>query len=771
MTALLQEPPVATPQTAGKPHGNVLWRVVPWAVPFVAAVIVLLKYDTPAGQIAIYGLYFALAVVLPGTLVMRALYGSRGNWPEDLGVGAAAGLVVQLIGWALAAATGVELLLPIWIGLVVLAFLAVPKLWRHWRVSNPDPLPLAWSWGMAAVLLIVVLYGASNLRGTPLPPATFQIYQDIYYHLALVHEMMRTMPFHVPQVDGEILRYHYLSDSDIASASMLTGIDPVMVYLRLWIIPIIAVGAMVFAVMARSVSGKWWTGPVAAAVGFGGRALTLNGPIAPFGGGNPFSILSPSQTYVIPLFGLFGLICVEALRGKQLRWMWAALPVLAVAVAGSKSSALPPLFAGVGLAALVLLVRRRAMPWIAAGLLGSILFGVVVGLKLFAGGGAGTLALQPLATLRFMDPYERTLGTHDGILLGGFLPPGVANADGKGVLFIVFLLVWWVLAQLPRLLGLFVPLRNRAEGERGQDVAYWMIGGVVVAGTAALWLFWHPSASQGYFFNGILPFAAVLTVCALADHAERFRLAAAGAAAAAAVGVLLLPKTPWPAKNTFVDWGQALGAPFLIAAGAVVLLSAIALAVWRKRALLALPAALIAAVLGASLATGGDNLVTALDNPIPPVKEANAITDAEMRAALWLNDNAGQDDLVATNVHCFPIKSKNACNSRAFWIAGLGGRRTLIESWGYSDSAVAAHGVNGLPYSFQPAPDLAAFDLNERVFAQGAAADVQKLRDTYGVKWLFADTRAAPVAPALAQAADVRYRDGSATVYEIRPGA
>lgn len=473
------------------------------------------------------------------------------------------------------------------------------------------------------------------------------------------------------------------------------------------------------------------------------------------------SFISPSQTYAVPLIGLFALVCLEALRGRKLGRMWAVLPVLAVVCAGSKSSVLPPLFAGVGLAGLVLLLRRRAMPWTAAGLLATIAFGIVAGLKLFAGGGAGTLGLQPLATLRSVDPYVVTLGDQDGITLGGFWPHGVAEAGATGKLFIFFLLAWWVLAQAPRLLGLVVPLP-------GRDIAWWMVGGIVIGGTAALWLFWHPSGSQGYFYLGVIPFAAVLTVCAVPD---RFHKAAIAAAAAGALWAVVAPQTTHrPAVNTFTSWGLALAVPFLITAGLVVLVAGVAFVIWRRRALVALPTALMAVVIGAGLATGINNTITNLQSPKPAVRPATAVTAAEMRAALWLDEHAGRDDLVATNVHCVPLDAVK-CNSRAFWVAALGGRRTLIESWAYSDAAVAAHGVNGLAYYFQPAPDPAVFALNQRAFAQGDAADIKKLREVYGVRWLFADSRAGAISPALERVATVRYRDGAATVYELVPAA
>ena len=77
------------------------------------------------------------------------------------------------------------------------------------------------------------------VEDNPLPPATWSYYQDLMYHLALVHEMTRSIPFQVPQLAGDTLRYHYLSDADMAAASMITKIPAATILLRLWIVPIV----------------------------------------------------------------------------------------------------------------------------------------------------------------------------------------------------------------------------------------------------------------------------------------------------------------------------------------------------------------------------------------------------------------------------------------------------------------------------------------------------------------------------------------------------
>ena len=86
--------------------------------------------------------------------------------------------------------------------------------------------------------------------------------------------------------------------------------------------PITGVLVLVLAALARTVCGRWWAGPVAAAAGVLGSGLA-----GAFFSIMPVTLLSPSQTYSLPLLGLLTIVAVEALRGRQLGWpAWAAEP-------------------------------------------------------------------------------------------------------------------------------------------------------------------------------------------------------------------------------------------------------------------------------------------------------------------------------------------------------------------------------------------------------------------------------------------------------------
>jgi hypothetical protein len=768
VTLVLERAAGAFPAEADAPRRRLFLALLPWLAPVGAWTAGLLHTGTPAGDIALYPGYLAVAIVLPGTLVHRALRGTRGNLPEDLGLGAATGLFVLIVGWALCAVTRLQAALPAWPLLIIALFVAVPGLRRHWRIAREErrPLPVPWSWIVAAVALAVVLATYMYWRDNPLPPATTLYYQDLMYHLALVHEMTRSAPFQVPQLAGDTLRYHYLSDADMAAATMITRIPPVVVLFRLWLVPIGVVTIVVFAALARDLTARWWAGALGGATALFAWPLVL-GSVATAFGGFPISYYSPSQSYAMPLLGLLVVISLDVLRGRRLGAAWMMIFPLALVCAGAKSSALPPFVAGLALAVVVLLLRQRDRLKAGLILLGLVLAAMAIGARIFAGGGAGVLSLQPFAILDWVAPYRKTIGVADPIDGTRLLPLGVERAGALEWGFILGIVGWWLLMQAPRMLGLFTLTARRT---RVQPEA-WLLAGITVAGTGGAWLLWHPSASQAYFYQSAVPFAGVATVWLLVDQMRGWRPLAAGFMAGA-VWALLAPDGVKPKHNRAPDWAWALIEPALLTAAVAVVVGFAVLIGWRlatgRYAWRAFPAGLIAAVVGSSLA-GAVLLSVQLDvrKPLPENPKLTVTAD-EMRAALWLGEHSGRDDVIATNVHCQPVTSTAACDSRAFWVVGLSGRRAVDESWGYTDQAVAGNGGNGRRYTMQPSPYPRRFDLNERVFARGDPADVDRLRAEYHVKWLLADARAATgVAPGLARVCHLRYRSGPVSVFEL----
>jgi len=354
------------------------------------------------------------------------------------------------------------------------------------------------------------------------------------------------------------------------------------------------------------------------------------------------------------------------LRGRRMGWTWILVLPLAVACAGAKESTLPLYVAGLALAVLVLLVRHRDRLRGGVLLLILALLAMAIGVRLFAGGGAGTLKVQAFAILGWAGPWRATVDPGGDLDGHGLLPYAISHGPPAALQFAFGLLGWWILMQAARLAGLVGLARRRIRA----DPTAWLLSGIAAAGTGGLWLFWHPASSQTYFFFGAAPFGALLIVWLLADQARSWRPVATGLAAGA-LWAIFGPAGVRPRRvDRISDWVWALFEPLLLAAAVAAGVALVMLLIWgvaaRRFAWRAVPAGLTAAILGAAVAGAVDGRIEAnlRPNPTPPlpIKEISA---DEMRAALWLGDHSGRDDMIATNVHCQPVMSHPASTGSA----------------------------------------------------------------------------------------------------------
>ncbi len=197
-----------------------------------------------------------------------------------------------------------------------------------------------------------------------------------------------------------------------------------------------------------------------------------------------------------------------------------------------------------------------------------------------------------------------------------------------------------------------------------------------------------------------------------------------------------------------------------------------ALLAFRRRGLRGVSAALVVAFL---LGLGTTRLIPYVRDPLrhtethdgfayTPVDRARPIPDGAVSAARWLRDHSDPADRVATNAHCRSV-IKGVCDNRHFWVAAYTERRILVESWGYTstNNATKTSGsIHVLPYS---RPDVLAD--NDRVFTTPSEAAAKRLREGYGVRWLFVDRVHEPPAATLGSVARLRFESGDAAVYEL----
>ncbi|MFF5074364.1 hypothetical protein ACFY2R_24935 [Micromonospora olivasterospora] len=736
-------------------------RFAPAVAGYAAVVAALLATGTPALDVARWTGYVLLAVLLPGTLVFRALRRRPHTLVEDLALGAAVGLVLELVGWAAFTAAGRPGWLWLWPLAVLAPFVAVPRLRRHWRPAGYVPVPAGWAWSLAAVVAGFTLYlTESFLRVNPvLPTDEGQAqYIDLAFQLSLAGAATHRVPLEVPQVAGEPLHYHWFGFAHFAAASLVSGVDLPTVFFRLGVPTLCALAAVLVAVVGWRVSGRAYAGVGAAALMFTvGEFGYENGVRQLFGTQATFIVWgSPSMTYswvlLLPLVAALGEIVGRA-RGSTVpalgRGGWALAVLFLAASTGAKASSVPVVLAALAFTAAVALLARRRPPravLAAAGLaLAAQLFATAV---LFAFESHG-VTVDPFSGLR---PYV-----------------GTGHPAGVTALLWVAVFGAFLLNLQLRLAGALALLRLRRW--RLEPVQVFLLGGAL-AGPAIYLLVGHPGSSNQYFTRAGFAFGVILSAWGWAELLDRAALGVRGrallAAGAAGFAVLLTAvqlrhPAPGPAGPAYAPVLPLLTWAMALAAVAVLVALCWPALVGRWPGLAGRGGAVL---LTAALVAGAPGLVldAAAAHRYPnggayPVERMPA---SRVAAARWVHDHSEPDDVVATNAHCRAVV-QGWCDARSFWLSGYTERAVLVEGWAFAPRMV---GLPGGPYA--PFWDAARLRANDEAFTAPTADGLAHLRDTYGVRWLVVDRQVGRESEALATLAELRYTNARMAVYRLR---
>ncbi|MCA2224402.1 hypothetical protein [Nonomuraea aurantiaca] len=343
---------------------------VPVGLVVLVAVAALVWRGVSVRDLAVFGGYIGVGVLVPGTLLWRALAGGRGSLAEELAAGLALGYAVEVLAYIPARAVGLPLLVLVWPVTVIAAFVAVPRLRRHWR-SGPGPgtagrerMPLWCAWALAAVVGYLVVWSTLSFYGGHglTWPGNATPYVDMPYHLALLGELKHHMPPTVPTVLGEPLSYHWYVYAEMAATSWVTGIEPQTLLYRLSMLPMMVAMVVLVAVLARRVTGRWWAGVAAVFVTYFAFSPELyRGASDLFTSRSMFTAwTSPTQTFGALLCVPVALMLVAYLRRERTGpGGWVLVGVLSAALTGAKTTFLPLLLGGL---VLVLVVRRWSRP-------------------------------------------------------------------------------------------------------------------------------------------------------------------------------------------------------------------------------------------------------------------------------------------------------------------------------------------------------------------------------------------------------------------------
>ncbi|GGK55698.1 hypothetical protein Ppa06_11430 [Planomonospora parontospora subsp. parontospora] len=724
-------------------------------LPAVCAVALILTvlglHGVSARDTAVFGLYLMLGVVLPGTLMIRALWSGRRTLAEELALGAALGYAVEAVAYIAARAAGAPLLVAVWPVAVYGAFLAVPRLRRHWRGGPRLRTPVWWSWSVVLVVAfmvvrpMVIFFDKYDITH----PEIWAGGADLSFHLALIGELRHHVPPTVPAVSGEPLLYHWFVYAHLAATSWVTGVEPAVLLFRLAMLPMLTGFLILVGMTGRRVTGSW-AGGVLSVVG----TVFLKAPnlyegenwVLTYGGVQDITWSSPTQTYGALLFAPVVLLVLELLqRRRHDTGRWVLIGVFLLAVTGAKAIYLPLLGAGLAMVIAVELVRRRRISWPASILLGGVGACLLFAQAVLFGGANQGMTLDPLALFRM--GWMRLSG------LGSQIVPSQASVLGLTLLYVLGWTVAWSgisgLLSRPKLL-----LRP----------AVLLMLGIGGAGLGVAFLFGHPGFSQLFFLMGAVPYVVIIAVYGLIVLLRWSRVpsrATVLAAAAGAVLALLFPAICGVALPLGPDRPDSVLYPtqiaFVIAAGLMIIALFVTVGVQRAWALT------IVVFMAMSLPGNvRDRIVYQRKTSRTPPVSQDALT-----VLRWLRDHSHPDELIATTVHCRWWR-RDPCDTLHFWVTAFSERRVLVEGWGYTPTNLR----NWTPGRSLQLPfwDRRRFEANKKAFYRSSAGAVRRLRERYGVDWLFVDERQPRRGGAVGDFAELRFRAGDYSVYSVPDG-
>jgi len=756
-------------------------RLLPSLTVIGVLVAALLSTRTAPLDVVRYAGYVAWALVLPGVLVYRALRGVPRSLVDDLAMGTAVGMALEIAVWAVYSALDAARLLVTWPVFVVGAFCAVPALRRHVRRQPyTQPPPLAWLWTIAGITSVVIVYvWFVYLRGpAPLPDGSDRHYfHDLLYMLSLVGEAKHHFPLAQPQVADLPLNYHWFAYAHEASASTISGVDTPVVFFRLAVPTICVVSVALLAVAGWRITGKYWVGALAAGLMFVVAELS----VSPISGtlSNVVLVgvwLSHAQAYTwIVLFPLLALVCDRlagadgpsgADRPAWGRGGWVLLTLMCLFATGARATILPVVLGGLALVVFVQVIRRRlrirtlavAVPVIAAQAFATVVLfgfessGFDVNLRGTLGDYVGPTQLRPV----WKDAVVA------GLVLGGYVIYMLLRTAGVAVL--------GTLASRtapPAPDGTAVAPARWASPE-------WFLLGALLCGVAATLVLKHPTWGQVIFVRTSFVCGAILSAAGAVALIERRRVSSRLTAAYVAVAVVLSlgvfalgvvfdvrPRVP-----TF----RAFDPIFfnVVCLGAAIGVGALAWPVLRRRwpAVRGTGAVLVLAVILGAGAYGipGEIYRTQRYGSAAYSADGSLVTADRLVAARWLRANSDPDDVVAVNHKCEVAKP---CSSGSnFWLEAFGERRLLVGNWMYAPRAVteAVKTNTWLGTTFWDTPLL---DANNAAFYAPTPELIESLHSEHNVRWFVVDRSEGHESPLLADLLTLRYEAGQILIYEV----
>ncbi|MDG6100527.1 hypothetical protein Daura_03745 [Dactylosporangium aurantiacum] len=705
---------------------------LPWIALAAATVTVPAALGTAPLDLVRYAAYILYAVVVPGTLLYRAVRPTPRSLLEDLTYGTVVGLLAETVAFVAASLLDARGLLWVW------PLVVAPLARRHLRApAYPLRPSTGWSWAVAGIAagFLAYLTAAFLAVNPPVPTAGPHDYMiDQLNLLAVSADLKHHFPLAVPEQGDRALGYHWFAYGHLAAGGLVSGVDLPVLWFRLDL-PVLAVLAVcLLAVTGWRVARHPWAGPVAAALMFTvgelvpqRQAPAFFGSITAYYSWSSRSLLFGAALSMPLIAAIASVLRRDDPPGRD-RWRgWLLVLLFAAGTTGAKSTIVPLFGAGVAVLCAVHLLRRNPQwtPWRLGALLAAVAAAAVTVIYGFEGQG---LRWGPFAIMLDFVGSQRH----------GTTP--------RDVPLILWGLGAYAIAMGARLAGV-------AGLGRHWDDTEIFLAGTTAAGIAGTLCVWHVSWSEHFFIVAAWPCAAILSAAGLVRlpwSPQALRRALAVAALLAGASVLV--RVPSPAR-----WGVPLP---VYALGALVLAAALLLGLRHGRfAALVVVLAAGAARLPYDAATSA-NLGVAYHVRVTPDQAAGA---------RWLRAHSTPEQYVATNVHRVGAGLQGA-QSLAYWISAYSERRVLLGSWGYSPESTAAQSR-----AHRLGPALTYWDPARLALNDAAVLDPTPARLDWlwrqRVRWIFVDRAQGAPTAALPALADLAWQRDDIAVYRLRATA
>jgi hypothetical protein len=720
-------------------------RVGPPALLVLGGSIALeLAYGVSLGDALLYIGYELGFVVVPGWAAYRALSRDPGGPLRQLAIGWALGYVLEILAFMATAATGTRELLVIYPLVIVIAAAAI--IYRRTpSQAGRDPgseKPSYLGWMTAAVCLGAIVYIALSYFATTSLPGTGDVSYFIDYNrwIGLAADAKNNWPITDPSVAGEPLPYHYFVNIHLAAASQVTGLGLPLIYLRLFIFPLVTLGVLLLVVAGQSFARSYSVGLIAACIAFFIGELRLDASET-FLAHTPFFglfftllIRSPSFLLGLVLFVALIILVGERIRHRPERGTigeWILIALLMVGASDAKVTILPLLVAALALYGGWRLLDSGRIPpgaWISAGM--ALLVSGVVWVLQYRGYPSG-VDLDPFADLNLM-PAVR--------LIKGDLMANLAQFPGRDVLLDVGGVLFGSLGLLAAPLVGIAWIIHR--GVRLSEAQIWLFS-LLLAGLALSFMFAEPGTQAAMYFlffgliGGYVLSAEGLRAAWRRRPPMRGRwkpLVALGFAAAASITALIA----LPTSLDLFTGPRANALTYMLRYAGLILTLVLLYAAgrrWLGPGRWAAGALVSAALLGVgALATPFDNLKPALTSRAGAQVSLGKTMSPELyRALTWIRDQTPTDAIVAVNNQW--IDPANTVPLE-FTYSAFSERRVFLEGWGYSQRTREL-GFDRVLGGLNPFAD--RLELNRSAFSEADPAALGELAADYGVGYLIVD--------------------------------